>query len=139
MTELSTYSPRRSRHRHRRVTPRLVDSVSQAARTLGVSELTVRRHIKLGTVPAVQIGGTWRIPIAEGDRIAQLPEECTIHEVANSFNVSELTVRRWIHGGHFPAAKRGRTWVVLRTDIEGILSSYVLSHPAGTARKVQLS
>ena len=37
-------------------------SVKAAARELGLSELTVRRAIGAGRMPAVQINGNWRIP-----------------------------------------------------------------------------
>ena len=37
-------------------------SVKAAARELGLSELTVRRAINAGRIPAVQINGNWRIP-----------------------------------------------------------------------------
>lgn len=109
--------------RRRRVSspsPRLVLTTEQAARRLGVSELTVRRRIKAGAVRAVRIGGTLRIPM-DGDGLASLPTECTVRQVANSMGVSELTVRRWIKSGELPAAKRGRTWSVLRRDLAALL------------------
>ena len=37
-------------------------SVKATARELGLSELTVRRAISAGRIPAVQINGNWRIP-----------------------------------------------------------------------------
>jgi excisionase family DNA binding protein len=37
-------------------------SVRAAARELGLSEPTVRRFIREGAMPAVEIGGSWRIP-----------------------------------------------------------------------------
>jgi len=37
-------------------------SVRAAAQELGLSEPTLRRFIRKGTIPAVQIQGSWRIP-----------------------------------------------------------------------------
>lgn len=37
-------------------------SIKAAANELAVSELTVRRGIKEGRIPAVEVGGVWRIP-----------------------------------------------------------------------------
>jgi excisionase family DNA binding protein len=99
-----------------------VGTIRETARRLGVTELTVRRHIKTGKVYAIQIGGSWRIPSSNYVRIQDLPLECTLHQIANSLDVSDLTVRRWIKNGNFPAVKRGRVWVVLRSDLERVLS-----------------
>jgi excisionase family DNA binding protein len=99
----------------------LVLTIAATARLLGVSELTVRRRIRAGTLPAVQIGGSWRIPGPSIHRIAELPEKCTIRQIAHSLDVSELTVRRWIKDGHLPATKSDRSWVVDRNDLSEIL------------------
>lgn len=80
----------------RSVTPQLVATIHDVARQLGVTELTVRRHIKAGRLLAVQVGGSWRIPTDDDGRIHELPLECTVHQVANCLNVSDLTMRRWI-------------------------------------------
>jgi excisionase family DNA binding protein len=109
--------------RPRRVTPRLVVTIRETAKQLGVTELTVRRHIKKGKLHAIQIGGSWRIPIPNSDRIEELPEECNLHQIANSLDVSDLTVRRWIKSGQFPATKRDRMWIVARSDLEELLAS----------------
>jgi excisionase family DNA binding protein len=107
----------------RRVTPRLVGTIRETAKQLGVTELTVRRHIKNGKLHAIQVGGSWRIPTPNSVRIIELPAECNLHQVANSLDVSDLTVRRWIKSGQFPATKRDRMWVVQRSDLENLLAS----------------
>lgn len=107
----------------RSVTPQLVATIHDVARQLGVTELTVRRHIKAGRLLAVQVGGSWRIPTDDGGRIHELPLECTVHQVANCLNVSDLTMRRWITRGGFPATKRGRVWMVQRADLELLLKT----------------
>jgi excisionase family DNA binding protein len=96
----------------------LVETVHQRARRLGVSDLTVRRRIREGTVKAVQIGGSWRIPTAP---VSDLPDTCTVRQVANSLNVAELTVRRWISSGVLPASKTGRIWTIERRDLQTLL------------------
>lgn len=106
---------------HRAATPRLVNTIRQAARELGVGELTVRRRLKAGTLRGVQIGGTWRLPGPNYGRIVSLPEECTLHQVANSLDVSDLTVRRWVKQGEVPAHKKSRVWVIFRSDLENLL------------------
>lgn len=40
-------------------------SVSEAARILGVNESTARRYCATGALPAVRVGGTWRIRYGE--------------------------------------------------------------------------
>ena len=107
----------------RRPIPRLVGTVRDVAKQLGVTELTVRRQIKAGKLHAIQIGGSWRIPNSIHDRIQALPMECTLRQVANSLDVSDLTVRRWIKANEIPATKRDRAWVVLRNDLERLLSA----------------
>jgi len=37
-------------------------SIRSAAGELGISQLTVRRAIRQGRIPAVEVGGVWRIP-----------------------------------------------------------------------------
>ena len=109
-------------NRHRRVTPRLVQSVSATARQLGVSELTIRRHIRDGRLTAFQIGGTWRSAGPRLARIEDLPDSCTVAQIAHSLDVSELTVRRYIRAGELPATKHSRSWVIKRSDLEQLLS-----------------
>ena len=109
--------------------PRLVWTTEQAAHRLGVSELTVRRRIKAGVVPAIRIGGTLRIPATSA--VDHLPVECTVRQVANSLDVSELTVRRWITAGKLPAMKRGRTWRVARRNLAELLGQDVDTPAAG--------
>jgi excisionase family DNA binding protein len=105
----------------RRITPRLVGTIRDTAKQLGVTELTVRRQIKAGKLRAVQIGSCWRIPSATPEKLQELPLECTLHQVANSLDVSDLTVRRWIKAQQLPATKRNRAWVVMRSDLEALL------------------
>lgn len=107
----------------RRITPRLVGTIRDTAKQLGVTELTVRRQIKAGKLRAVQIGSCWRIPSATPEKLQELPLECTLHQVANSLDVSDLTVRRWIKGKQLPATKRNRAWVVMRSDLEALLTT----------------
>jgi excisionase family DNA binding protein len=86
-----------------------------------VTELTVRRHIKAGKLHAVQIGGSWRIPCADRERLEELPLECSLHQVANCLDVSSLTVRRWIKSNQLSATKLNRVWVIKRDELEAIL------------------
>src|SRR4030088_2401893 len=79
--------------------PCLVETVVQRARRLGVSPLTVRRRIRTGLDPALQIGGTWRILLADTRSLQHLPPECSVRQIANTLGVSALTVRRWIAAG----------------------------------------
>ena len=115
--------------------PRLVNTIREMAKLLGVTELTIRRRIKAGTLRGVQIGGSsWRLPGANKDRIYELPVECTPHQVAMSLEVSDLTVLRWIKGGKLSAEKRGRAWYVQRNVLENILwdsTSHSVSSDAG--------
>jgi len=106
-----------------RVTPRLVGTIRDTAKQLGVTELTIRRHIKSGKLHAVQIGSSWRIPSSTHERIQELPLECSLHQVANSLDVSDLTVRRWIKSRQLPATKRNRAWVISRGDLERLLTA----------------
>ncbi len=105
----------------RRVSPRLVRTIRETARQLGVSELTVRRRLRDGILQGVQLGGSWRLPGPGIDRIRELPEECSVEQIAQSLIVSELTVRRWIMSGQFPATKSHRVWMIKRSDLEQIL------------------
>ena len=107
----------------RRVTPRLVKTIRETAKQFGVGELTVRRRIKAGSLNAVRLGGSWRIPAANLERLFDLPPQCTVRQVANSLDVSELTVRRWIKAGQLHATKGPRVWMVLREELEHILIS----------------
>jgi excisionase family DNA binding protein len=106
----------------RHVVPSLFASVPRAAKQLGVCELTVRRHVRDGRIRAVLVGGTWRIPRDEQGLAQRLPVECSIQDVANSLEVSEVTVRRWIRSGSIPAKKVGKSWKVPRKFLEGLLA-----------------
>ena len=104
----------------RRVTPRLVYTIRGTARQLGItggSRFAVGSRAAPSTPSrSVVLGAS---PSADLSRIRDLPEECTLRQVANSLEVSRrLTVRRWIAAGQFPATKRSRTWVVQRSDLE---------------------
>jgi excisionase family DNA binding protein len=103
-----------TRREYRSPAPCLVDTIHGRARRLGVSELTVRRRIKRGTVPAVRIGGTWRVLAPERGSPYQLPETCSVGQVANSLDISQLTVRRLIKAGELQAHKDGRRWSIPR-------------------------
>jgi len=124
MTEFSHTNPRRA---ERKTVPSLFWSTAQAAKHYHVSELTVRRHVKSGRLPAVQIGGTWRLPADNAHRVYDLPLECSIHDVANSLYVSEVTVRRWIRDANIPAKKSGRSWLIRRQVIESLLATALLA------------
>jgi excisionase family DNA binding protein len=108
----------RSSHPPDHPAPCLVETVVQRARRLGVSPLTVRRRIRTGLDPALQIGGTWRILLADIRSLQHLPPECSVRQTANTLGVSELTVRRWIAAGAIPAVKRGRAWTISRHSLE---------------------
>lgn len=69
---------------------------------------------------AVRIGGSVRFV---ADSPSLLPPTCTVRQVANSLNVSELTVRRWIASGALPGQKVGGSWAVLRSDLERLLTA----------------
>ncbi len=103
-------------------TPCLVETVQQRAHRLGVSELTVRRRVRCGDTTAFRIGGTWRLPAPDQGSLHDLPQSCTVRQVANSLAVSELTVRRWITAGELPATKIGRTWMIPRYHLEWLLN-----------------
>jgi excisionase family DNA binding protein len=107
----------------RRVTPTLFWSVRRAAKHLGVSELTARRYIRDGRLTAVQIGGTWRIPAADHATARELPDQCSIRQIANSLGVSEVSVRRWIRSGAIQAAKFGGAWKIPRHVVEELLDA----------------
>jgi excisionase family DNA binding protein len=107
--------------RHGQPSRCLVETVQHRARRLGVSELTVRRHIKGKRVRAIQIGGTWRIPGENAALVYDLPPWCSVRQVANSFDVSELTVRRWIASGALAARKSGRVWKIDRHELIGLI------------------
>src|SRR5712692_2829413 len=47
-------------------------SVRAAAHELGLAELTVRRAIGAGRIPAVQINGNWRIPGSYFDELERV-------------------------------------------------------------------
>ncbi len=51
--------------------PSAFRSIKAAARELCLSELTVRRAITDGSIPAVQIHGNWRIPGSYFDELEQ--------------------------------------------------------------------
>lgn len=40
-------------------------SIKEAAKMLDLSEMTVRRMVKAGKMPAKKIGQQWRIPVAD--------------------------------------------------------------------------
>lgn len=46
-------------------------TVAQAANRLGVSHMTVRRHIEAGRIPAYRFGRLFRIDEAELDRFIE--------------------------------------------------------------------
>ena len=113
--------PRSGAGEARKVMPCVVWSVQQAARHYGVSEITIRRRVRSGQLPAVQIGKSCRIPVDDVRFLRALPGVFTIHQIANLLDVSEVTVRRWIRTGDLPATKRGRSWMVSRRFIERLL------------------
>jgi excisionase family DNA binding protein len=96
--------------------------VPELAQLLGVSVGTARRRVSAGDIGAVQVGGTWRIPIAGAPGLGALPPWCTVGQVANSLDVSIVTVRRWIRDGDVPAARDGRRWRIPRAYLEGLLT-----------------
>jgi excisionase family DNA binding protein len=100
-----------------------VRTVPEEAQLLGVSVGTARRRVTSGEVPAIQVGGTWRIPIEGVPGLGALPAWCTVGQVANSLDVSIVTVRRWIRDGDVPAARQGRRWRIPRAYLERLLAS----------------
>lgn len=113
--------PRNGQRRYSAPYPCLVETVQQRARRLGLSELTIRRRMRHGSIEAFRIGGTWRLPAPDKGSVHDLPAVCSVRQVANSLAVSELTVRRWINAGDLPAVKTGRTWVIHRSSLEELL------------------
>jgi excisionase family DNA binding protein len=117
--------------------PRLVRTVAEAAQDLGISMVTARRRVSSGTLPAIRVGGTWRVPIEGAPGLGALRPWCTVAEVANSLDVSIVTVRRWIRDGDVPAEMRGRRWRIPRAYLERLLVTKVsaASRGAGPARR----
>ena len=102
--------------------PCLVDTIHGRARRLDVSEITVRRRIKRGDIRAARIGGAWRILAPEKGSPSLLPEVCSVRQVANSLDVSELTVQRLIRSGRLNAFKAGQRWWIPRSVMVALLS-----------------
>jgi excisionase family DNA binding protein len=102
--------------------PCLVDTIRGRARRLGVSEVTVRRRIKSGDILAARIGGAWRLLAPERGSPDQLSEVCSVRQVANSLDVSDLTVRRLIRSGRLKAFKDGRHWLIPRDGLSALLA-----------------
>lgn len=119
MTEVMRSTPERT---YRSPAPSLVDTIHGRARRLGVSELTVRRRIKASALPAIRIGGTWRVLAPERGSPYELPEICSVRQVANTLDLSELTVRRLIKSGEIKAVKSGRRWSIPRQVIVDLLT-----------------
>lgn len=102
--------------------PCLVDTIHGRARRLEVSVITVRRRIKRGDIRASRIGGAWRILAPERGSPSLLPEVCSVRQVANSLDVSELTVQRLIRSGRLNAFKAGQRWWIPRSVLVALLS-----------------
>lgn len=119
--------------RYRRPIPPMMEGIASRARRTGVSEVTVRRQVLRGRLGAVQIGGSWRIPLPEAEPWS-LPEYCTVRQVANALEASEVTVRRWIAAGELPATKTGRIWLVPRAALAALVSRAGPSAPPSDAR-----
>ncbi len=111
--------------------PCLVDTIHGRANRLGVSAMTVRRRIKSGEIRGVRFGGAWRILAPERGSPSQLPEVCSVRQVANSLDVSELTVQRLIRQGRLSAFKAGRRWWIPRNVVVALLAEPIrgMSNP----------
>jgi excisionase family DNA binding protein len=114
--------------------PCLVDTIHGRANRLGVSAMTVRRRIKTGEIRAVRFGGAWRILAPERGSPSQLPEVCSVRQVANSLDVSELTVQRLIRSGRLNAFKASRRWWISRSVVVDLLAEPIkeMSNPGRT-------
>jgi excisionase family DNA binding protein len=76
-------------------------TIADAAYTLAVDPVTIRRWIASGRLPAVRVGGTAvRIPKAAVEALTgpgYNPEDwVSISDAAALYSVSEWSIRRWI-------------------------------------------
>lgn len=49
----------------------------------------------------------------------------TVEDIAKQFQVSEVTVRRWLKSGDLRAAKMGKSWRIKQSDADALYESKV--------------
>jgi excisionase family DNA binding protein len=60
--------------------------------------------------------------------------DLTVNDLVELTGKSRTTVRRWVHTGRLRAVKRGKEWVVSRTDYEQFRESFGNGRPLATRR-----
>lgn len=114
-------------------------TVSEASKLFGISEDTIRRMIRRGTIPGINFG----IRLTRVDRLSienffnsvEVPEEqeekkeysldeCyTIGECQKKFNLPESTLERIIKGYNIPKKQVGNYVYIPKTEIDRVMNT----------------
>ena len=69
-------------------------SIRSAAGELGLSQLSVRRAIRQGRIPAVEVGGVWRIPASYFEELEARAYSRVVREDVAAPLLRDAVVRR---------------------------------------------
>ncbi|MDO4732665.1 MAG: helix-turn-helix domain-containing protein [Bacillota bacterium] len=99
-------------------------TLKQAAEASDTSYATIRRDIENGHLPAYKVGRKYFITAAaaaeygERRRALNAIEGYTIRQLMEILPLSYAYIIELIKSGRLPAVKRGRSYIIARTDLQ---------------------
>lgn len=99
-------------------------TLKQAAEATGTSYATLRRDIENGVLPAYKVGRKYFITAAaaavygEHRRAVNAIDGYTIREIMEILPLSYAYIIELIKSDRLPAVKRGRNYIVAKTDLQ---------------------
>lgn len=103
-------------------------TLKQAAEETGASYATLRRDIDNGNLPAYKVGRKFFITKAaataygERRRAVQAIDGYTIRQIMEILPLSYAYIIELIKTGRLPAVKRGRSYIVAKTDLQAFIA-----------------
>lgn len=103
-------------------------TLKQAAEETGASYATLRRDIEHGVLPAYKVGRKFFVTkdavMAYGEhrRMVQAIDGYTIRQIMDILPLSYAYIIDLIKTGRLPAVKRGRSYIVAKTDLQAFIA-----------------
>ncbi|MBQ6808946.1 MAG: helix-turn-helix domain-containing protein [Firmicutes bacterium] len=102
-------------------------TLKQAAEATDTSYATLRRDIENGVLPAYKVGRKYFITSAAAEiygekrRAVNSIDGYTIRQVMEILPLSYAYIIELIKNGRLPAVKRGRSYIIAKTDLQSFI------------------
>lgn len=92
-------------------------TIRDAAEALGIAESRVRRAVRDGRIPSMQLGNRTLVDVDVARSMLPEPEGVTIDVVSKETGLTVSAIRKAVHDGWLPYIKPGRAYLFRMEDV----------------------